>query len=169
MDLTHIVVMGVAGCGKSTVATALAERLGWPFCEGDDLHSEANRAKMRAGTPLDDDDRAPWLAALRDWMSEQAVAGRSSVLTCSALKQRYRDVLWEAQGEVYFVHLAPPADLNAERIAAREDHYMPATLLDSQLEALEELAPEEAGMVVRTGAGPEEVVELVLAHLAQRT
>lgn len=168
MNLAHIVVMGVAGCGKSTVAAGLAERLGWPLGEGDDLHSEANRAKMFAGTPLGDDDRAPWLAALRDWLSAQADSGRSSVLACSALKQRYRDVLREATGEVIFVHLAPPTDVNAARIAAREGHYMPAILLESQLEALEELASDEAGIVVRSGGAPEEIVDEVLQQLQLR-
>lgn len=168
MHLTHVVVMGVSGCGKSTVAEALAGRLGWPLGEGDDLHSDANREKMRSGTPLNDDDRAPWLISLRDWMSGQALAGRSSVLTCSALKRRYRDVLRTAEGRVVFVHLAPPTELTAERIADRQGHYMPPALLESQIEALEELAPEEEGMVIRSGATPAEIVEEVLQALPLR-
>lgn len=163
--VTHLVVMGVAGCGKTTVAARLAERLGRELAEGDEFHSEANREKMRAGTPLDDDDRAPWLASIRDWMTEQARAGRSTVLTCSALRRRYRDVLRGAEGRVRFVHLAPPVDVNADRIGRREGHYMPASLLHSQLQTLEELAPEEDGVVIRSSGTPEEITEEALRLL----
>ena len=101
----HLVVMGVAGVGKTTVAALLADRLGWAVAEADDFHPTANIVKMASGVPLDDDDRWPWLRAIRDWTTEQETAGQDSVVTCSALKRRYRDVLRQAAGRVRFVHL----------------------------------------------------------------
>lgn len=152
----HVVVMGVSGTGKSTVGRLLADDLGWAFLEGDDVHPAANVAKMRAGIPLTDADRAPWLAAIRDELSANADEGRSTVVTCSALRRAYRDVLREARGRVRFVHLEVPPDELARRMAQREGHFMPASLLASQLATLEPLGPDEDGVVVpaaRDGAG----------------
>jgi carbohydrate kinase (thermoresistant glucokinase family) len=127
--------MGVAGSGKSTVGRALADRLGWDFAEGDDLHPAANIAKMAAGHPLSDADRAPWLALVRDWIDSRVQAGRPGVITCSALKRSYRDVLRDEH--VVFVHLSATREQLLPRLVARTGHFMPAALLDSQLADLE--------------------------------
>ena len=150
-DVEHIVVMGVSGTGKSTVGTLLADDLGWSFLEGDDVHPAANVAKMRAGIPLEDDDRAPWLAAIRDELSANADDGRSTVVTCSALRRAYRDVLRVARGRVRFVHLEVAPDELARRMTQREGHFMPASLLASQLATLEPLDADEDGVTVPAG------------------
>lgn len=161
----HVVVMGVSGSGKSTVARLVAERLGWPFTEADELHPAANVAKMAAGIPLTDLDRGPWLALLRDGLTADARAGRSTVSTCSALKVAYRDVLREAEGRVRFVHLvADPAVLLA-RVEQRTHHFMPATLLRSQLDILEPLTAAEDGITVPTGDVPTLVADAVIRDL----
>ena len=130
-----LVLMGVSGCGKSTVAALLAGRLGWDFEEGDDLHPAANVAKMAAGHPLDDADRRPWLAAVAAWIRQHTDAGRPGIITCSALKKSYRDVL---RGDrVMFVYLAGTREQIAARLAARHGHFMPPALLDSQFATLE--------------------------------
>lgn len=149
-----VVVMGVAGSGKTTVADLMAERLGWQKAEADDFHPPENVAKMSAGTPLTDTDRAPWLNALRDWITD---APGSVVITCSALRRRYRDVLRQADADVRFLHLDGPRELIKERITARTDHFMPPSLLDSQLDALEPLQPDEAGFVVDIDHTPEQI------------
>lgn len=143
-----LVVMGVSGSGKTTVAQLLAQQLGWTFAEADDFHPPANIAKMESGHPLTDDDRWPWLEALRDWASERADAGEDAVVTCSALKRSYRDLLRGSRARVRFVHLDGPAELLAQRIGGRTGHFMPSSLLGSQLETLERLAPDEDGVVV---------------------
>jgi gluconokinase len=139
-----VIVMGVSGSGKTTAAKALQRLTGWQFAEGDDYHSEANRKKMHAGIPLTDEDRAPWLASLHDLIRGWYERGESGILTCSALKQTYRDTL--AAGlphEAYrFVLMDAPKELIAERMRARTEHYMPAALLESQLATLE--APTDA-------------------------
>ena len=139
---TTLVLMGVAGAGKSTVMAELASRLGWRTLEGDDLHPPANVAKMAAGRPLTDEDRAPWLAAIAAWIGGLAEAGEPSIVTCSALRRRYRDVLRAAGGGVIFVHLVAPAEVLATRMAGRAGHFMLPDLLTSQLELLEPLAGE---------------------------
>lgn len=154
----HVVVMGVSGTGKSTVGRALADQLGMVYGEGDDHHSAANVAKMAAGIPLDDADRLPWLAALAEWTRTQHQAGHSTVLTCSALRRAYRDQLRAAVPEQsVFVHLVAPADVLTARMAART-HFMPATLLESQLRTLEPLGPDEAGGTVDVTLPLEQVV-----------
>lgn len=154
----YVVVMGVSGSGKTTLAREIADRMGWEFLEGDDLHPPANVEKMSAGTPLDDDDRWPWLRAVGAWIDARAEEGRSAVLTCSALKRSYRDLLAEGRPEVRFCHVQANARLIEERVAARRGHYMPPSLLPSQLQTLEPLAPDERGVVVTADAAPEEMV-----------
>ncbi|HVL83612.1 MAG TPA: gluconokinase [Pseudonocardia sp.] len=156
------VVMGVSGVGKSTVALGLVARTGWVFAEGDDLHPPANRAKMAAGLPLDDADRLPWLRRIARWIGEQEAAGRDAVVTCSALRRAYRDVLREGHPSVRFIHLFAPTPLIGERVRTRRDHYMPPSLLDSQLAALEPLGPDEPGVVVETTGDVDTVVHRVL-------
>ena len=162
---THLVVMGVSGTGKSTVAKVLAERLGWPFAEGDDLHPAANVAKMAAGIPLEDPDRWPWLDAIAAWTSEQAAQGNSTIVTCSALRRAYRDRLRAAAAGTVFVHLVGSPDLLAERMGARKDHFMPTSLLPSQLDALESLEADEPGFTVDVGATTDAIVDKVLEEL----
>jgi len=161
-----VVVMGVSGVGKTSVAAGIVERTGWAFVEGDDLHPEANRAKMTAGTPLDDDDRWPWLRRIAAWIGEQEAAGRNAVLTCSALKRSYRDLLRDGHPSVRFVHLLAPSELIQNRVDNRRDHYMPPSLLASQLATLEPLAPDEPGFGVETAGSPAEVTDDVLRRLA---
>nr|WP_245852594.1 gluconokinase [Isoptericola jiangsuensis] len=159
--------MGVAGSGKTTIAGLLSDRLGLTLAEADEFHPAANIAKMSAGTPLTDADRAPWLAAIRDWLSTQADSGHAAVVTCSALKRDYRDVLRAAHGTVRFVHLDGSAALLADRIQERSGHFMPPALLPSQLADLEPLADDEDGLVVDVAAAPDEIVATVLAWLRQ--
>ncbi|MGH3385815.1 MAG: gluconokinase [Nocardioidaceae bacterium] len=153
----HIVVMGVSGSGKSVVGVPLAERLGYELAEGDDFHPAANIAKMSDGVPLTDEDRWPWLRALADWTRERGATGRSTVLTCSALRRRYRDVLRAGAADTVFVHLAGDKALLLQRMQHR-DHFFPPTLLDSQLETLEAIADDENGVVVDIAAPVDEIV-----------
>jgi carbohydrate kinase (thermoresistant glucokinase family) len=162
---THLVVMGVSGCGKSTVAAALQGRLGWVMAEGDDFHSEANVAKMRDGIPLTDEDRRPWLEAIAAWTSERDAAGDSTVVTCSALKRSYRDLLRAAPGRTRFVHLTGSRDLLAQRMRERSGHFMPGSLLDSQLATLEPLQPDEQGVTLDIGVPIDTIVEQALTQL----
>ncbi|BEP15746.1 gluconokinase [Acidothermaceae bacterium B102] len=163
---TTIVVMGVSGCGKSTVAAELVSRTGWAFAEGDDFHPAANVAKMHAGTPLTDDDRWPWLRALAAWIGEQERAGRNAVVTCSALKRAYRDVLRDGHPSVWFAHVSVPADVIGQRLEHRTGHYMPPSLLGSQLATLEPLQSDEPGAVVEAAATPGAVADEILVALA---
>jgi gluconokinase len=162
---TTIVVMGVSGSGKSTVAATLVDRLGWPFAEGDDFHPPANVEKMRAGHPLDDEDRWPWLRSLAAWIGEQERAGRSVILTCSALKRSYRNLLLDGHPSVWFAHVTAEPELIRERIQSRTGHYMPASLLDSQLATLEPLGDDEPGARVSGAGSPPSVVDELLDAL----
>lgn len=161
----HLVIMGVSGSGKTTLAQTLEERLGWPYAEADEFHPPANIAKMTAGTALTDADRWPWLEAMRDWLTEQARAGRSTIVTCSALRLAYRDVLRGAEGRVRFVHLTADPELIRPRLGMRQGHFMPASLLPSQLATLEPLIEGEDGVVVLVDAPPDEVADRALAGL----
>ncbi|MCC6498530.1 MAG: gluconokinase [Propionibacteriaceae bacterium] len=159
---THIVVMGVSGCGKTTVARSLAARLGWDFAEGDELHPPANIAKMSAGRPLTDADRRPWLAGIVAW----TVAARGdTVVSCSALRRSYRDQLRAAGGRTLFVHLDLPEPELTRRMAGRTGHFMPVDLLPSQLATLERLQPDEEAVVITDPLATEAVVEAVVEHL----
>ena len=160
--------MGVSGSGKTTVAAALAQRLGWQLAEADRFHSPANVEKMRSGIPLTDEDRWPWLAAIAKWIDEARASGRPGVITCSALKRRYREVIMGDRPDVRLVYLKGDYDLIARRMAAREHHYMPLGLLRSQFDALEEPGPDENAVVVPIESPPEEIVEEILAELRLR-
>lgn len=151
----QIVVMGVSAAGKSTVGRLLATDLGLAFLDADDLHPASNRAKMSAGTPLTDDDRMPWLDRVSDELAARSAAG--AVVACSALRRRYRDRIRERVPGVVFVHLHGSDALLAERAAGRPDHFMPPSLLRSQLDTLEALDADEVAVVVDVGCPPAEV------------
>ena len=165
-ELAGIVVMGVSGSGKSTVGELLAERLGWPFGDADEFHPPANIAKMRSGTPLTDDDRRPWLAAIAAWIDEGRASGKPRIVGCSALKRRYRDILIGARHDVRLVYLRGTKAVIAARMAARRDHFMPAALLDSQFAALEEPAPDENALVVSVEGEPATIVDEIVRRLS---
>ena len=160
-----LVLMGVSGSGKTTVARIIAERLRWPFEEGDALHPPANVAKMHAGHPLDDADRAPWLAKIADWVDGQLDAGRSGVITCSALKRKYRALIDRRGERVEFVYLHGSRELIASRLAERQGHFMPSSLLDSQFDTLEEPGAGEPFIRVEIDGTPEAIADAVLAAL----
>ena len=162
----HVVVMGVSGCGKSTVALGISHALGLPFAEADRFHSESNVAKMSAGTPLTDADRRPWLADLAAWMAAQAREGQSTVMACSALRRAYRDILRHGPPRVQFVHLDGPTELIAARMSARPDHFMPASLLESQVATLEPLEADEEGVVLDLREDPDTLVAEAVRWLA---
>ncbi|MDQ0870112.1 gluconokinase [Arthrobacter sp. V1I9] len=165
---THLVVMGVAGSGKSTIAAALSQQLGWACAEADEFHPQSNIQKMSQGIPLQDEDRWPWLQEIQSWMTAKARTGESTVLTCSALKQGYRQLLSQAEGRVLFLHLHGEADLIGQRMQGREGHFMPPTLLPSQLATLEPLSDEElaAGSLrLDISKSPEELVKTIIAAL----
>ena len=159
-----LVVMGVTGSGKSTVAGVLAGRLGWDLGEGDDLHPPENVAKMAAGHPLTDDDRWPWLARVREWIDAHITAGQPAVISCSALKRSYRDVL--RGPHVLFVHLSGPRDVLAARLATRHGHFMPAQLLDSQFADLEPPGEDEQALTVDVGPSPAAQAATIADRLA---
>ena len=157
------VVMGVSGCGKSTIGQALAAAQGVAFVEGDQFHPAANVAKMSAGQALTDDDRAAWLLALQAKVGEARGAGVGLVLSCSSLKRRYRDLLRAADPALRFAHLSGARDLIADRMQARVGHYMPPSLLDSQFKDLQPLQADEAGITLAITAPPEQLVAQILA------
>jgi len=156
-----MLLMGVSGCGKTTVGDQLAERLGWPYQEGDALHPPANVAKMAGGMPLTDADRLPWLAAVAAWIDARRAAGECGVVSCSALKRAYRQLLIGDRPDVRLVYLQGSRDQLAERLAARTGHYMPAGLLDSQLATLEEPTAAEQPLVVTIDQPVEAIVTAI--------
>jgi gluconokinase len=160
-----IVVMGVSGSGKTSVAVELARRLGWDYVEGDDLHPTANVAKMAGGHPLDDEDRWPWLRRIAEVIGEHEAAGTGLIVTCSALKQSYRDRLRDGHPSVWFAHVDAPQAVIAERLQRRTGHYMPPSLLGSQLTTLEPLTEEEPGRVVSGVGSVEETASQLLTDL----
>ncbi|ROP60617.1 gluconokinase/shikimate kinase [Curtobacterium sp. PhB115] len=163
LDARVLVVMGVSGSGKSTVAAMVAERLGWEFAEGDSMHPQANVDKMHAGTPLTDEDRWPWLDVVAGWIRGHLEAGTNGVVTCSALKRSYREVL-RAPG-VVFVHVAGDGALIEARMSSRSGHFMPTSLLSSQLATLEPPQPDEAHVTVTADRTPEAETDEVLELL----
>jgi gluconokinase len=161
-----IVVMGVSGSGKSTVGAALAQRLRVPFRDADDFHPPANIAKMTAGQPLDDDDRYPWLEAIGEWLADHPDGG---VMSCSALKRKYRDQLRRHCADVEFLHLSGTPEVIGKRQASRPGHFMPASLLQSQFATLEPLEPDERGVTIDVDQDIDSIVDNYVALSATRT
>ncbi len=157
-------MMGPCGCGKTTVGSALASRLGGIFIEGDAFHPEANRVKMSAGEPLSDTDRWPWLDLIGDELRRQSKSAQSVVLACSALKRIYRDRLRQADPDILFVLLNGTKPLLMSRLEERQDHFMPPALLDSQLNALEVPEEDEKALLVDVARSPEDMIDEILAY-----
>jgi gluconokinase len=164
-----IVVMGVCGCGKSTVGRLIAEALDRPYLEGDAFHPPANVERMRAGIALTDDDRVPWLQTLAGQLGQAQRDGPGAVLGCSALKRRYRDLLRAGAPDLAFVHLHGSPEVLAARLAERRGHYMPASLLASQLEALEPPRADEHAITLDVASPPERIAQRALAWLRERS
>lgn len=160
-----LVLMGVAGSGKTAVMRELARELGWPTAEGDDYHPAENVARMAAGVPLTDEDRRPWLLELAAWVGRREAAGEDALVTCSALRRSYRDLLREGHPSLSFAHLRASPHLLRERMASRAGHYMPVSLLDSQLATLEPLEADEPGFTVDADRPLDEVVRQILSWL----
>ena len=160
-----IVLMGVSGCGKTTIGTNLARRLNWEYQEGDALHPQKNIVKMSEGIPLNDDDRKPWIARIADWIETRCIAGRDGVISCSALKEAYRQTIRGNQSDVQFVYLRGSRELLSDRLAYRKDHFMSPNLLESQLELLEEPSVDEQAMVVTIDFTPEKIVQKICDSL----
>jgi gluconokinase len=161
-----IVVMGVSGSGKSTVGAALAQRLRVPFADADDFHPPANIAKMTAGEPLDDNDRHPWLDAIGEWLADHHDGG---VMSCSALKRKYRDQLRRHCADIEFVHLSGTPEVIGKRQASRPGHFMPASLLQSQFATLEPLESDERGITIDVDQNIDSIVDGYVALSATRT
>ena len=161
-----LVVMGVSGSGKTTVAALLAGRLGWELGDADDWHSPANVRKMHGGTPLTDDDRWPWLASIAAWIDATRSTGQHAILACSALKRAYRDVLIGDRHDVRLVYLRGEEALIQERQAARLNHYMPASLVHSQFEALEVPGADESPLIVDVVLPARDVVDQIVELMA---
>jgi gluconokinase len=157
-----LIVMGVSGSGKSTIGEALASRLNWPFHDGDSFHPPANVEKMRQGIPLNDTDRRPWLEAIREFMQHSHARNQNAVIACSALKSTYRDLLLQSEPWVRFIWLHGPRELIAERMQSRSDHFMPPSLLESQLNTLE---PPANALVADISPSPDTIVETILSQL----
>jgi carbohydrate kinase (thermoresistant glucokinase family) len=160
-----LIVMGVSGCGKSTVGALLADRLGWDYEDGDWLHPPSNLEKMHAGHPLTDADRWPWLHAIARYIAAKRDSGRHVVIPCSALKRAYRDILTSGRDDVRLIYLKGDRDLISRRLAARHDHFMPPDLLDSQFAALEEPQPDEHAIVVSIAPHPSAIVDAIVDRL----
>jgi gluconokinase len=162
-----VVVMGVSGCGKSTIASMLAHRLNWIYEDGDWFHPQSNVRKMHAGEPLTDEDRWPWLHGIAAWIDATRRVGNHGTVACSALKRAYRDILVGERSDVRIVYLKGGRDLIARRLAARDGHFMPPSLLDSQFAALEEPRPDEHAIVVSIVPHPREIVEEIVKRLGE--
>lgn len=166
-NLSVVVVMGVSGCGKSTIASMLAHRLNWIYEDGDWFHPQSNVRKMHAGEPLTDEDRWPWLHGIAAWIDATRRVGNHGTVACSALKRAYRDILVGERRDVRIVYLKGERDLIARRLAARDGHFMPPSLLDSQFAALEEPQPDEHPIVVSIVPHPREIVEEIVKRLGE--
>jgi gluconokinase len=160
-----LIVMGVSGSGKSTIAEKLAQRLGWTYEDGDRFHPASNVAKMSAGHPLTDEDRWPWLQAIADEIDRACKAGEHVVIACSALKRSYRDVLVHGRRDVRIVYLNGTQELIAGRLAARKGHFMPPGLLASQFKTLESPGPDENPVIVSINASVEEIVDDTVSQM----
>jgi gluconokinase len=166
--MTIVVVMGVSGSGKTTVAAGIAQAEGWTLLEGDSFHPPANIAKMHAGTPLTDEDRWPWLRAIAAREDELLASGESAVVACSALKRAYRDILIGGRADTILIYLQGAQALIAERMKARKGHFMPPALLDSQFATLEAPGPDERPIVVDISHPPEVIVADAVSQLQER-
>jgi gluconokinase len=166
MKACAIIVMGVSGSGKSTIAKALAARLGWRFEDGDGFHPKANVEKMSAGQPLTDTDREPWLRAIASEIDRACAAGEPIVIACSALKRAYRDILVHGRDDVRIVHLDGSKTLIAKRLAERKGHFMPPGLLDSQFATLETPQPDEKALLVSIDAPVDAIVAEIVGGIA---
>lgn len=164
-SVSVLVVMGVSGSGKSTIAAMLAHRLHWLYEDGDWFHPKKNIEKMHHGEPLNDEDRWPWLHAIADWIDATRRSGNHGIVACSALKRAYRDILIGARKDVRLVYLKGDPELIARRIAARADHFMPPQLLESQFRVLEEPATDERPITVAIDPHPREIVETIAKKL----
>jgi carbohydrate kinase (thermoresistant glucokinase family) len=162
-----VIVAGVSGSGKTTVGALLAGRLGWRFADADDFHPAANVEKMRAGIPLTDDDRWPWLRAIAAWMDERIAGGENAVVACSALKRSYRDLLLDGRPQARMVFLIPDRDLLARRLAARHGHFFPEQLLGTQFVDLEPPEADEHVLTVVPAGDPQAIVEEIIALVWQ--
>jgi gluconokinase len=165
MGYPVVVVMGVSGCGKSTIATMLAERTGCQFADADDMHPPANVAKMRAAVALTDEDRWPWLDDVAGWIAARHGAGEPGVIACSALKRAYRDRLRRADPDLRVVFLNGSRDILVQRLSNRHGHFFPSSLVDTQLADLEPPSPDEHPLIVQIGQSPDRVVDTILAEL----
>ena len=164
-----LVLMGVSGCGKTTVANILAVRLGWPFAEGDLLHAQSKIEKMSAGNPLTDADRERWLVSVAEWVEGRLDGGEDGIITCSALKRRYRDVINRRGSGVVFVFLDGTRATIDARLAARAGHFMPSSLLASQLADLEDPEPDEPHLRVDIGPPPNVIAQSIMRELGLRS
>jgi gluconokinase len=160
-----VVLMGVSGCGKSTIGSGLSQALGWPFRDADSFHPPGNIEKMSRGVPLEDADRWPWLAAIAQWIDARNAAGAAGIVSCSALKRAYRERIVGAREGVRLVYLAGDMALIADRLAQRTDHFMPPALLRSQFDALEEPSTAEHPLIVDIALPPQELVTAIIAGL----
>jgi len=162
-----VIVAGVAGSGKTTVGAQVAGRLGWRFADADDFHPAANVAKMRARIPLTDEDRVPWLHAIGAWMDDLIAAGRSGVVTCSALKRAYRDELLRGRPAATMFFLQVSREVLVRRLTGRMGHFFPEELLDSQLRTLEPPAPDERVQIVSADVDPARIVDEIVAQVGR--
>jgi carbohydrate kinase (thermoresistant glucokinase family) len=160
-----LIIMGVSGCGKTTIAERLAPKLGWAYRDGDEFHPRSNVEKMHSGIPLTDDDRWPWLDAIAAWIDEKRKAGEHAIVTCSALKKSYRDILIGPRQDVGLIYLKGDEELIAARLAKRHGHFMPKDLLHSQFQTLEEPGPDERPITVSIAPAPDEIVAAILSEL----
>jgi gluconokinase len=163
-----VLVMGVAGSGKSTIASMVAERLGWTYVDGDWLHPASNVEKMRSGTPLTDDDRWPWLRAIAARIDALNAAGEGAVVACSALKRAYRDILIGTRRGARLIYLEGGRETVAHRLGSRDGHFMPAALLESQFATLEPPSPDENAIVVSIDREPRAIVDAIVTSLRPR-
>ena len=160
-----LLIMGVSGCGKTTIAELLSRELGWIYRDGDEFHPKSNVEKMHSGTPLTDEDRWPWLKAIAAWIDEKRQAGGHAIVTCSALKRVYRDILIGPRKDVSLIYLKGTEELIAERLAKRKDHFMPKGLLRSQFQTLQEPGADEHPVTVSIAPTPGEIAATILAEL----
>ncbi len=163
-----VVLMGVSGCGKTTTGTRLSKKLGWPFRDADSFHPAANIEKMSRGIALDDDDRRPWLDAISVWIDERLAQGEPGIVSCSALKRAYRRRIVGDRRGVQLVYLRGPMELIGRRLQGRRNHFMPAALLQSQYDALEEPGPGERPIIVSVALTPQRVLATIVEQLGVR-